>query len=182
VAADHPDGGLSAAEAAVRVIGLLVAGGLTIGTAESLTGGLVAAELTAVPGASAVVRGGIVAYAAQVKQALLGVPGALLDRVGTVHEDVALAMARGVAGRLPASVGVATTGVAGPDPVDAHPVGTVHLAVVWPGRPAPGSLAPVPASVRHAALRLTGDRAQIRRETVRQALNLLVTALSEDNA
>ncbi len=99
---------------------MLVARGLTIGAAESLTGGLVTAALTTVPGASAVVRGGIVAYAADVKNQLLGVDADLLARVGTVHPDVAVAMARGVRERLGAAVGVATTGVAGPEPADGH--------------------------------------------------------------
>src|SRR5260221_1542522 len=93
---------------------MLIAGGQTIGTAESLTGGLVAAALTTVPGASAVVRGGIVAYAADLKNSLLDVPADLIERVGTVHSDVALAMASGARTRLGATVGVATTGLAGP--------------------------------------------------------------------
>jgi nicotinamide-nucleotide amidase len=150
-------------------IGLLIARGLTIGTAESLTGGLVAAALTSVSGASAVFRGGIVAYCADLKAALLGVPGDLLDRVGTVDRDVAVAMADGARQRLAAAVGVATTGVAGPDPVDDHPVGTVHIAV---------SLG---TGVLHRQLRLAGGRAEIRRDTVSAALNLIISALVEDN-
>src|SRR5215813_372923 len=111
--------------AASTAIGMLIAGGLTVGTAESLTGGLVAAALTTIPGSSAVVRGGIVAYAADLKNSLLSVPADLLDRVGAVHPDVALAMASGARNRLKATIGVATTGVAGPDPADGQPVGTV---------------------------------------------------------
>ena len=129
-------------------IGLLVAGGLTIAMAESLTGGLVTAALTTVPGASAVVRGGIVAYAADLKNALLGVDAELLARVGAVDGDVALAMARGARERLEASVGVATTGVAGPDPADGQPVGTVHIAVSTAGL------------ARHEALMLNGEGEQ----------------------
>jgi nicotinamide-nucleotide amidase len=159
---------LASDEAAVKAIGILVELGLTAGTAESLTGGLVAAALTSVPGASAVVRGGIVAYAADVKASLLGVPGDLLDRVGTVHADVALAMARGARERIGASVGIATTGVAGPDAVDGHPVGTVHIAVSTAG------------SALHRELRLSGDRQQIRHDTVNRVLNLLVLLLTED--
>ena len=154
--------------AASTAIGMLIAGGQTIGTAESLTGGLVAAALTTVPGASAVVRGGIVAYAADLKSSLLGVPAGLINRVGTVHSDVALAMASGARTRLGATVGVATTGVAGPDPADGQPVGTVHIAVSAPARAV------------HEALVLSGDRAEIRRSTVDRLLDLLLRTLMED--
>lgn len=154
--------------AASTAIGMLIAGGLTVGTAESLTGGLVAAALTAVPGASAVVRGGIVAYAADLKSSLLSVPADLIDRVGTVHPDVALAMASGATTRLGTSVGVATTGVAGPDPADSQPVGTVHVAVSTPGRAV------------HEAFLFTGDRRAIRRSTVDRLLDLLIRTLMED--
>jgi nicotinamide-nucleotide amidase len=164
----------AAGTTAGRVIGLLVASGHTVGTAESLTGGLVAAALTTVPGASAVFRGGIVAYAADLKASLLGVPVELLARVGTVHKDVAVAMASGAAHRLGSTVGVATTGVAGPDPADGQPVGTVHVAVsVQMGG------APV-ARVSHLALALAGDRETIRRDTVNHALKLLISAVLED--
>ena len=154
---------------AATAIGLLIRRGLTIGTAESLTGGLIAATLTTVPGASAAVRGGVVAYAADVKASLLGVPAALLSRVGTVHPEVAAAMAAGAIERLRVNVAIAVTGVAGPDPVDGLPVGTVHIAL--------GSS----AGMRHRPLRLTGDRARIRQATVTNALSLLVSVLSEDN-
>ncbi len=155
---------------AATAIGLLIERGLTIGAAESLTGGLVTAALTTVPGASAVVRGGIVAYATDVKNSLLGVDTGLLALVGAVHPDVALAMARGARERLGAAVGVATTGVAGPDPADGQPVGTVHIAV------------PTASGERHEALMLSGDREQIRRGTVDHVLKLLVTTLMEDDA
>jgi nicotinamide-nucleotide amidase len=162
--ATGPDTG----ELPAAAIGLLVARGMTVAAAESLTGGLVTAALTTVPGASAVVRGGVVAYAADLKIALLGVDTGLLARVGTVHRDVALEMARGVRERLGASVGVATTGVAGPDPADGQPVGTVHIAV------STSRLA------RHEALMLGGHRAGIRRATVDHMLQLLVATLNED--
>jgi nicotinamide-nucleotide amidase len=157
-----------ASEQAAAAIRLLIDRGQTVGTAESLTGGLVAAALTTVPGASAVFRGGIVAYAADLKTALLDVPADLIRRHGTVHSDVAVAMALGAADRLEATIGVATTGVAGPDPADGQPVGTVHIAVSGP------------AGARHRALRLTGDREQIRRETVAEVLDLLVGMLKEE--
>ncbi len=170
-------------------IRLLVERGLTAGTAESLTGGLVAAALTTVPGASAAFRGAIVAYAADLKASLLLVPPALLEQVGTVHADVAAAMAHGARKRLAVDVAVATTGVAGPDPVDGHPVGTVHIAVSvrspagalsqraghWPG---PSVRAR--ARLAHRELHLAGSRDEIRLATVGHALDLLVGALMED--
>jgi len=154
--------------AASTAVGMLIASGQTVGTAESLTGGLVAAALTTVPGASAVVRGGIVAYAADLKSSLLSVPADLIERVGTVDPDVALAMASGAKARLGATVGVATTGVAGPDPADGQPVGTVHIAVSTPARAV------------HEAFLLGGDRPEIRRRTVDHLLDLLVRTLMED--
>ena len=149
---------------------LLAARGQTVGTAESLTGGLVAATLTTVPGASAVFRGGIVAYAADLKHSLLGVAPELLARVGTVHEEVALAMARGVREYLSADVGLATTGVAGPDPADGQPVGTVHIAVSAAN------------TAVHGRLAIDGTRDEIRQMTVDHVLELLVRALMEVNA
>lgn len=168
-----PGAAADAAEAgslAAMSIGLLSRQGLTVGTAESLTGGLIAATLTTVPGASSVFRGGIVAYAADVKAALLGVPTALLSRVGTVHPDVAAAMAAGAMERLGVSIAIAVTGVAGPEPVDGLAVGTVHVALS------------APDGVRHRPLHLTGDRRQIRQATVTSALSMLVGVLSEDNS
>lgn len=155
---------------AADAIDLLIRQGLTVGTAESLTGGLIAATLTSVPGASAVFLGGIVAYAPQVKCAVLGVPDSLLSRVGTVHRQVAGAMATGALERLGVSIAIAVTGVAGPDPVDGLPAGTVHVALGWQG------------GVRHLPLHLTGSRGQIRQGTVNHSLRLLVNLLLEDNS
>lgn len=121
-----------AADAAARVVAGLTAAGRTVAVAESLTGGAVVEALVAVPGASACVRGGVVAYATDLKASLLGVPTALLDAVGPVDPEVALAMARGVRTGLGADVGAATTGVAGPDPQGGHAPGTFHVAVVSP--------------------------------------------------
>jgi nicotinamide-nucleotide amidase len=118
---------------AARVVHLLTERGETVAVAESLTGGLVVAALVSVPGASAVVRGGVVAYMTDLKATLLDVDPVLLAREGAVHPDVAAAMAHGVAHRLGATYGVATTGVAGPDPQDGHPVGEVWVAVSGPG-------------------------------------------------
>lgn len=142
---------------------------LTIATAESLTGGLLCAALTDVPGASSVVRGGVVIYATDLKGSLLGVDADLLRARGAVDPDVAVQMAEGVRRLLAADIGVATTGVAGPDPQDGRPVGTVHLAVAGPG------------STRVRSLLLEGDRAAIRGATVAAALEL-VSRVSADTA
>ncbi|MFF4247945.1 CinA family protein [Streptomyces sp. NPDC001822] len=143
--------------------------GETLGVAESLTGGLVAAELTSVPGASRTFRGSVTAYATPLKRDLLGVDGALLDERGAVDPDVARAMAVGVRRILGADWGVATTGVAGPEPQDGKPVGTVFVAVAGPD------------GVRKVAgLRLNGGRADIRTESVRTLLELLSGELGEN--
>ena len=136
--------------------------------AESLTGGLVAAALTSVPGASIVLRGGVVAYATDLKAALLGVPAALLARNGPVDPEVAAAMASGVRERLGASYGVSTTGVAGPGPADGKPEGTVFIGVDGP------------SGAAGSGLQLAGSRQEVREATVRAALSLLVSALLED--
>lgn len=153
------------APAAQEVIAALRAAGLTIATAESLTGGLVCVALTAVPGASAVVRGGVISYATDLKADLLGVDADLLRSRGAVDPEVARQMAHGVRRLTGSDLGVATTGVAGPDPQDGQPVGTVHVAVAGPG------------SIEVASLLLPGDRAAIRRATVDHALRLVSQVL-----
>lgn len=157
-------------ELAGLAISLLTARGGTVAVAESLTGGLLAAALTAIPGASAAVRGGVVAYATDIKASILGVPTDLLDRHGAVHPDVAAAMAAGVRARMGADFGASTTGVAGPDPSDGQPAGTVYIAVSGEGGTA----------VR--ALTLSGHRHQIRAATVELSLEMLIGMLREDNA
>ncbi|HET9658455.1 MAG TPA: CinA family protein [Kineosporiaceae bacterium] len=144
----------------------LTAAGQTLAVAESLTGGLLAARLVDVPGASAVLRGGVVAYATDLKHRLLGVDPDLLAARGAVDPEVAAQMATGVLARLGADWGLATTGVAGPDPQDGKAPGTVYVAVAGPG-----------AQVR--ALHLPGDRPRIRDATVAAALELLVFAIGE---
>jgi nicotinamide-nucleotide amidase len=156
---------------AAEIIGLLVARQQTVAAAESLTGGLVTAALTSVPGSSAAVRGGIVSYATSLKASLLGVPAPLLAEQGPVHPQVAAAMAEGVRERLGASYGLATTGVAGPGPADGKPAGTVFVAVAGPARG---------GSARVSGLELPGDRAAVRAATVRAVLALLVRELRED--
>ena len=146
---------------AVGVVQELIRRGWSIGTAESLTGGLVCAALTDVPGASAVVRGGVIAYATDVKASVLGVDAGLLAERGAVDPAVASQLADGVARLLNCEVGVGTTGVAGPEPADGCPVGTVHVAVR------------TPEGIVVESLALTGDRGQIRRATVAAALDLV---------
>jgi nicotinamide-nucleotide amidase len=147
------------------VVAALRRRGATVATAESLTGGMVCADLVTVAGASDVVRGGVVAYAADVKTQLLGVPPELVDRVGTVDPDVARAMAEGARARLGATYGVATTGVAGPDPSEGKPVGTVHVAVAGPD------------GTTTRAYAFDGDRASVRRQATRAALGQLAGRL-----
>ena len=106
--------------------------GLTVGTAESCTGGLVAKLLTDLPGSSAVFRGGVVSYTNGVKAGLLGVPQDLLDRYGAVSPQVAEAMARGAKAALGCDIALSTTGVAGPDADDrGNPIGLVYLGLAW---------------------------------------------------
>ncbi|MBV2363117.1 CinA family protein [Streptomonospora nanhaiensis] len=163
--APRPTGpGVAAAAAAHRALAAL---GATAATAESLTGGLIGATLTAVPGASATYRGGVVAYATDLKAALLGVPRDLLEAHGAVHPEVAAAMAEGARLNLAATFGLAVTGVAGPEPQDGRAVGTVFAAVAGPG-----------GSGRVCELRLTGDRAAIRYSTTEQALSLLAAEVA----
>lgn len=110
--------------------------GWTIGTAETCTGGLIVHRLIGVPGSSAYVRGGVVAYANDLKTGLLGVDPAVIAAHGVVSEAAALALAEAARATLRVDVGLATTGIAGPpDPTrrSQKPVGLVHVAVAWPG-------------------------------------------------
>jgi nicotinamide-nucleotide amidase len=150
---------------AAGLVAALAERGEAVACAESLTGGLVCAALTDVPGASAVVRGGIVAYSTKVKASVLGVDAGLLARTGAVDPEVAQQMAQGVCRVLGSAWGLATTGVAGPDAQDGKPVGTVFVAVAGPD------------GCRVSAHQLSGDRAAIRAATVTAALTLLGDAL-----
>lgn len=141
----------------------------TLAVAESLTGGLLAAALTDVAGSSQTFRGGVVAYATELKARLLGVDEALLARHGAVHPEVAAAMARGAAQRLGATFGLATTGVAGPDPQDGRPPGVVYVALAGPGAGPHGLV---------RSLSLAGGRARVRADTVRAALELALEAVA----
>ncbi|MCZ4119394.1 CinA family protein [Streptomyces sp. H39-S7] len=151
---------------AADVLRQLDSRGLTLAVAESLTGGLLAAELTDVPGASRTFRGSVTAYATELKHLLLGVDAALLADRGAVDPQVALEMAEGVRSRLGADWGVATTGVAGPAAQDGNPVGTVYVAVAGPEGSAVDPL------------RLEGGRSEIRAATVDAALALLERSLA----
>jgi nicotinamide-nucleotide amidase len=142
------------------VLRLCVERGWTIATAESATGGLVAAALTAVPGSSAVVRGGVVAYTAEAKVGVLGVDRETLERFGVVSEETALAMAGGVGRVLGADVAVAVTGSAGPEALE-QAAGTVVLAVA------------TPEAARARTLRLPGDRERVRTFATTTALHLM---------
>ncbi|WP_369249606.1 CinA family protein [Streptomyces sp. R41] len=159
---------------AAEVLRLLMVRGETLAVAESLTGGLVAAEITAAPGASKVFRGSVTAYATELKHDLLGVDATLLAERGAVDPQVAAQMAVGVRKALGADWGIATTGVAGPEPQDGQAVGTVFVAVDGPTQSsfnAAGGGKVIP-------LRLNGDRAEIRMESVRSVLALLLKGLA----
>jgi len=153
------------------VLDLLRSRSATVAVAESLTGGLVGAALTAVAGASAAFRGGITAYAPELKSSLLGVDPELLARHGPVHPAVAVAMAAGIRAGAAATYGLATTGVAGPEPSGGVAAGTVYVAVVGPG-----------SQQRVQWAQFMGDRAAIRAQTVEWALGLLVETLGTEPA
>ena len=154
------------------IIHELTARGWSIAVAESLTGGMLVAELIRTPGASAVVSGGIVAYSTELKHTLLGVNSGLLAAHGPVHADVAAQMAAGVRDRMavagvPATVGISTTGVAGPDPQDGVSVGTVFLGFA------------IGHDVRAMSVQLSGTREEIRRAAVSESLEHLKTLLDD---
>ena len=154
-----------------EVIETLIERRLTIAVAESLTGGLLVAELIKTPGASAVVRGGIVAYDTRLKHSLLGVDAGLLALHGPVHPDVARQMAAGVRAALtvddlPADIGISTTGVAGPDPQGGVAVGTVFVAIA------------LGVDIHVIKLSLDGDREAIRSAVVSESLLELERLLS----
>jgi nicotinamide-nucleotide amidase len=153
---------------ALRLFTLALRSRLTVAVAESLTGGRVAAAVTAVPGASAVLRGSVTAYATDLKARVLGVDAGLLDRVGAVDGEVARQMAEGVRKLCGADVGIATTGVAGPSEQDGKAVGTVYVAVVGPD----------PEDAEVAYERFAGDRGEIQRAATRLALASAVAHLT----
>jgi nicotinamide-nucleotide amidase len=149
------------------VIDGLARRGLTLGTAESCTGGAVADAIVAVAGASSVFRGAVVAYDNAVKISLLGVPEHTLQTAGAVSEETAVAMARGARASLGVDVAIATTGIAGPDGgTEQKPVGLVWFALAFGG-----------ADVETRRLTIPGDRADVRERATVAALSLLWRAL-----
>lgn len=153
--------------AALReLVGTLTAQRVTVATAESLTGGLLAALLTETPGSSAVVRGGLVVYATDLKHALAGVDQGLLDAHGPVHPQVAAELAEGAARTCGATIGLGLTGVAGPDRQHGVPVGVCYVAL-WRAGTATVVQPPVPAEA-------AATRALVRAAAVRAAVELLV--------
>jgi len=154
-----------AARLAARVVADLIAVNATVATGESVTGGRVVAALTSVPGSSSVVRGGVVAYTADVKVGVLGVDTGVLAGYGPVSAEVAEQMAEGARRRLGAAYGVATTGEAGPESASGRPVGLVHTAVAGP------------LGTTSRPLRLSGGRAQIQASAATGALVLLAEVL-----
>ncbi len=146
----------------------LTRAGMTVATAESLTGGALAARIVEVPGASAVFPGGIVSYAEEIKSRLLGVSPSLIEERGVVSEAVAAAMAEGARGALGSSVAVSTTGVAGPSGgTPETPVGTVCIGVAGAG------------GTRCYTEHFSGDREAVRRAAVDAALAHLLVYLTE---
>lgn len=143
----------------------LLATGATVATAESLTGGRLAALWTSVPGVSATFRGGVVAYASDVKISVLGVPESLVEAHGVVSAECARAMATGIRRLLRSDYALATTGVAGPDRQEDKPAGTVFVGLATPD------------DVRAAALELPGDRSAIQGQTCSRAVELLLGVL-----
>ncbi|TXN31655.1 CinA family protein [Lacisediminihabitans profunda] len=157
---------------AAAAIAALVDRRLTVAVAESLTGGLLVAELIGVPGASAAVLGGVVAYNTELKATVLGVDAYLLAEHGPVHPEVARQMADRVrsvlaVGGVPADIGLSTTGVAGPDPQGGQQPGVVFIGIAF------GS------TVTALRLDLSGDRQAIRTGVVSESLARLNEMLNE---
>ncbi|WP_072687638.1 CinA family protein [Rhodococcus marinonascens] len=153
-----------------ELVAVLTERGETVATAESLTAGLLAATIACVPGASAVLRGGLVVYATDLKSTLGGVDRRQLAQDGPVSASTAHALAEGARERCGADWGIGLTGVAGPDTQDGHPVGTVFLSISG----ASGT------SVRH--LGLAGDRWSIRKSTVSVAVSGLLDRVQGTSA
>ncbi|MBO0844969.1 MAG: CinA family protein [Nocardioides sp.] len=151
---------------ATEALALLGAAGATLATAESLTGGRLAATVTAVPGASVSYVGGFITYATALKESLLGVPRAVVEQYGVVSGECAQAMAAGCRDATGATYALATTGVAGPDSQEGKPVGTVFVGLAGPD------------GVTALSLELAGDRHQIQDRACREALSGLCETLS----
>jgi len=148
-------------DSAAALTDRLTEAGLTVATAESITGGRLAARLTDAPGSSAVFAGGVVSYATPVKIAVLGVPESVVDAHGVVSEECARLMAEGARRLLGTTYGVSTTGVAGPDTQEGKPVGTVFVGIAGP------------EGTEVVQLALDGDRTAIQGAAVDEALSAL---------
>ncbi|WP_191089995.1 CinA family protein [Nesterenkonia ebinurensis] len=176
----------------VELIQRMAHRGLSIATAESLTAGALAARIADVPGASVALLGGVVAYCNEVKQETLGVDAQLLEARGAVDGDVAAQMALGAAASCHAELGISTTGVAGPEPHQGKPVGTVYVGisaadgVVGRYRLSLPEYCTGYATDRGLAgfrlLQLDGDRASIRQASVEAALKLVRDLLHTEPA
>lgn len=153
---------------AAAVHTLLRARSATLATAESLTGGQLAARITAVPGASETYVGGVITYATELKLALLGVPRQLVLEHGVVSGECARAMASGARTLTGADYAIATTGVAGPGEQEGKPAGTVYVAVAGPGL------------VQVVALELAGERASVQERTCAEGLSVLAEILRQE--
>ena len=146
------------ADLLARVHLLLRSAGATVATAESLTGGRLAAALTDTPGASETFLGGVITYATELKQTLLGVEEAVVERYGVVSPECARAMASGVRAVTGSTYGLATTGVAGPTEQEGKAVGTVYVGIAGPGL------------LEAVSLELSGKRQRIQERTCQEAL------------
>lgn len=154
------------ADLATEVIAELKDAGLTIATAESCTGGLIAGALTSIPGSSDVVYGGYVSYANEAKIGMVGVPFGMLRQHGAVSEEVAIAMADGALTAAGTHIAVAVTGIAGPSGgSEEKPVGLVHFAVATED------------GTMHLRKVFPGGRDDVRHATVVEALKLLLKAV-----
>lgn len=151
-------------ELAERLVQRLRERSWSIATGESLTAGLVSSTIASVPGCSAVFRGAVVAYTPEVKTEVLNVPGELLGQ-GIVTEEVARALAQGARSRLGATVGIGTTGAAGPDDHDGMPAGTACIAVCSPW------------GERVRTVRVTGNRSQVRHAVTQAAVEAALEIL-----
>lgn len=159
---------------ALALVRLLAARGLRLSTAESLTGGLIGAAITSIPGSSRVYWGGFVTYDVAAKECSLGVSRDLVERHGVVSREVAEAMASGAASRSGADISVAVTGVAGPGGAEPNaPVGTVWMAVAISSEGRPLALV-------SASRRFRGSRARVRDRTVRAAVDLVAEVVQRD--
>lgn len=149
-----------------EAIALLKEAGLTLGTCESLTGGMICSTLVDVSGASSVVRGGFITYQTDTKTLLAGVDAALIEARGVVSAEVAEAMAEGSRQRLGVDIAVSATGMASPGEFGDPPAGTVFVGV----SSAKGT--------RVLPLKLSGSRAEVRQQTVEQAIRAIIAEIT----